>query len=218
MIHCPDWKVLLEHRFDPALDEPEDWHLSLEHLEGCDDCRLEAYRADPSLLFLDLPAVEVTDAEIRDMQQAVTTLRQGLKVARNDSSEELTGSARRWNGTRTATRIAASLALTAGLTAGAFGIFGGDDAATGEARIVDASPDVSQASPAEAPDAATLPAPSAPLWAGRSPSLPSAVPVRWQDAPVVEEVGGPLTRIYNYPTAPDEKIALVMVIDPALDV
>ena len=37
-------------------------------------------------------------------------------------------------------------------------------------------------------------------------------------APVVEEVGGPSTRVYSYPTAPGEKIALVMVIDPDLDV
>ena len=212
MIHCPDWKALLQHRFDPSLAEPEDWSQALEHLGGCDSCRLEAYEADPSLLFLDLPEIEVDDAEVRHMQQAVATLRQGLELASRDSSQEPGLPASRWLPARRSWgKIAASVVVTGGLVAGLVGVFDSERVAAPEREAVAVGAELGSV-PILETDAVPSRGPN------RFPAMPSALPANWRDAPVVEEVGGPLTRIYNYPTAPDDKIALVMVIDPALDV
>lgn len=237
MIRCPNWKALLQHRFDSSLDEPEDWHQALEHLSSCDDCRIDAYEADPTLLFLDFPEVEVDDSEVLRMQQAVTTLRQGLELAKNDSSEQVTfvgsltqgrhGSSlqglvswaeRAWTESSWG-RLAASLLVAGILAAGAVSTFDSDRPAAPEIAMTET---ISSEPETEAPPDLSVTDPlsytASAREAGRFPAMPSAIPANWRDAPVVEEVGGPLARIYNYPTAPDDKIALVMVIDPALDV
>ncbi|MCB1033508.1 MAG: hypothetical protein KDD47_06705 [Acidobacteria bacterium] len=206
MMRCPDWKALLEHRFDSTLEEPEDWHLALEHLQHCESCRIEAYGLDPSLLFQDLPEVEVGDADILQMQQAVATLRQGMELAQRDSAHTVERRSRRFG----FARIAATLAITAGLSAAAVGFLGPKDPTE---EFTD--PDQQVATRLEGADLDQAVALSG---TEASPSLPAVLPARWQDAPVVEEVGGPSTRVYSYPTAPGEKIALVMVIDPDLDV
>ncbi len=217
MIHCPDWKTLLQYRFDSSLEEPEDWAEALEHLNGCDSCRIEAYEADPSLLFLDLPEIEVEDREIRYMQQAVATLRHGLELADHDSSQvSVRGTSRLTSGMRTWGKIAASLAVTGSLIAGGVGAFDSEPASVLETGQIATGTELDTAPGVPAAGARIYGLP--PSYPNRFPAMPSALPVNWRNAPVVEEVGSPLARIYNYPRAPEDKIALVMIIDPALDV
>jgi hypothetical protein len=196
MIRCPDWQRLLRHRFEDGLETPEDLPEALQHLEGCDGCRIEAYGQDPSLIFLDLPAVTVPADEIERMKAAVATLRQGLAIAANDSSAardlparsgSIRGQLRRSGWWRTA----AAVLLVAGLGTA---LWTGLEPASEGVETSVLQEDI-----------------GARYGAG-------VMPASLRDAPILEDVGGPHARVYNYPIAPEEKIALVMVIDPDLDV
>jgi len=218
MIRCPQWSRLLEHRFDSQVEEPEDWSAGLEHLDSCEACRLEAFDLDPTLAFLNLPAIEVSDAEVQSIQQAVMTLRQGLVIAEKDSSSELVIVAnprRLWSRSQrklaawaqSQWRIAAAVALTAGLGLASLGNGG---------ALWDR--------PAETPDEASLqqPAPFEGQVNGDSAahltSESGVMPAAWQAAPIVEAVGSPAARVYSYPQAEEDTMTLVMIIDPEIEV
>lgn len=97
MTACPDWRRLAAHRLDPRADEPEGWSEALAHLDGCAACRGEALRADPTLAFRRLRALEMApvhvDAEADRMRQAVAAMRVASRLDRHPSRER---SWRRW--------------------------------------------------------------------------------------------------------------------------
>lgn len=72
---CPNWNALLAHRdSEPNLD-PDAWVSAMEHLESCDLCRQEAFSAEPSLLFQDLPSLSVEADDVATMKSAVAAMR-----------------------------------------------------------------------------------------------------------------------------------------------
>lgn len=80
---CPDWFSLAEHRDEigESCDDDARWQDALAHFDaGCPRCREQALDAEPTLLFRDLPTIEVDAADIAAMQQAVATLRRGREV------------------------------------------------------------------------------------------------------------------------------------------
>ena len=217
MIRCPDWQRLLEHRFDPQVDEPEDWSAGLSHLEGCVECRLEAYGTDPTLALLDFPPVEVSADEVRRVKQAVMTLRQGLAIAEQDSSAELVDAAGRWRQWKLSPRklgrwkVAAAVALASGLGLAGLstkGIFDGFVPVTPDEATALHVP-TSNAFPGSQSDDGTL-----------VPQVreTGVLPAAWQAAPIVEEVGSPAARVYSYPQEETDTMTLVMIIDPEIEV
>ena len=70
---CWNWQALTAHRFDPDGREPEDWDEALAHLEGCADCRRQAFALDASLAFRRPRAVPAPDVET--LLAGVETLR-----------------------------------------------------------------------------------------------------------------------------------------------
>lgn len=218
MTGCPDWQVLLAHRFEDLehLEEPSSWPQDLEHLEACEACRNEALGIDPSLLFsLSMPEVEVREHELSDMKRAVATLRQGMELAAKDS---VNGS--RPRRTRKAWQTAAAAAaLATGLGYGAASLL----------YKADSNPAILTAElVADGTTGIATPMPPSTYeelgsWIGETVTLePEALeaqtlPAGWREAPVIEGVSSPAARV-SFLTAPEEKLAVVMVIDPNLDV
>ncbi len=199
MMMCPNWERLLAHRFDPELDEPEDFREALGHLDHCDDCRIAAYEADPSLIFLGMPAVEVSAAEVRRVAEAVTTLRQGLELLERPAAAAAKP-AFKLDGWRVAAMVA--LAAVLGTAGGRWlerGVPAPLPAAPATVPVMTAAAGTAEAAAEELVQA---------TFAG----------VNWREAPVIETVSSPEARVYTYPARPDAKLALVMVIDPNLDV
>jgi hypothetical protein len=100
-VRCPDWQRLVAHRNRRGAPEPPGWHAALDHLASCVACQKSAPRADESLLFRRLPAIEVGDDEIAAMQVRVHNMRRVAPV--------LPAARPSWRGTR---RLAAAAALT----------------------------------------------------------------------------------------------------------
>lgn len=74
---CPDWFSLAEPRDEDA----ERWQDALIHFDSdCPRCREQALDAEPTLLFRNLPEIEIGAEDIAAMQQAVATLRRGREV------------------------------------------------------------------------------------------------------------------------------------------
>lgn len=83
---CPDWRALAAHRLGSgAQDEPAGWGEALDHFDGgCKLCRRDALKADPTLVFRRLPALEMTPAreasEVDAVRQAVAAMRTASRV------------------------------------------------------------------------------------------------------------------------------------------
>ncbi|MEM6701460.1 MAG: hypothetical protein AAGA81_14915 [Acidobacteriota bacterium] len=69
-VACPDWEALERSRDDGAEGETA-WMDALERRHECEACFEAALAVDPTLLFLDLPPVETSEAEIAAMQERV---------------------------------------------------------------------------------------------------------------------------------------------------
>jgi hypothetical protein len=82
------------------------------HLRICVECRRTALKVDPTLAFGSLPAVEVSAAELREMQQRVAGARRLLESGSRDSAPP-----RPWF-SRSGGRAAAALFLPALVLAG----------------------------------------------------------------------------------------------------
>lgn len=109
MTGCPSWDVLVLRRERDGAD-PEGWAEALEHFDACRDCRSEAFKADPLLVFrrlpaLDLPAVS-EQSEVESMRQAVTAMRTAKRL---ESGRRFAGW-RRW--AAAAVLVAASLSVS----------------------------------------------------------------------------------------------------------
>ncbi|MCH9648522.1 MAG: hypothetical protein K0U98_09800 [Deltaproteobacteria bacterium] len=219
MTACPNWQTLLAHRFEEQeqLEEPSSWPQDVEHLEGCETCRIEALSIDPSLLFsLSMPEIEVGDHELQDMKRAVSTLRQGMELAARDS---VNGSRPR-RSRKIWQTAAAAAALATGLGYGTASLLYKADSnpamLTAE-LVADGTTGIATS---------MVPTPGAELgsWNGEAttfgPNEDSEAPIlpaNWREAPVIEGVSSPAARV-SFLTAPEEKLAVVMVIDPNLDV
>lgn len=101
---CPDWKTLAAHRLDPgAQDEPAGWDEALGHFDGgCKLCRRDALKADPTLVFRRLPALEMPPAreasEVDAVRQAVAAMRTASRVEalERQSRVRRSGGWKRW--------------------------------------------------------------------------------------------------------------------------
>lgn len=95
MTSCPSWNTLVLHRERDGAD-PEGWAEALEHFDGCRDCRSEALKADPLLVFRRMPALDLPAAaeasEVDSMRQAVAAMRTAKRL---DSGRRFAGW-RRW--------------------------------------------------------------------------------------------------------------------------
>jgi hypothetical protein len=242
------WDRLLEHRFDARLAPPACWSEVVEHLDHCSDCRHHAQSVDPTLMFLDLPEITVTDADIAEMKLAVRTLRGSSAVQRPSrwqgfvngvraGAEDLLAAPRR---SPAAWRLAAAAMLALSLSASMVVPSGAgrQGASLAGAELADLSasnPTVevgsvlggsARALPASWPRAGTVQPTS---WGSDSAIQEISTLVgdsSWGSStlgdvmvedPVVEDVVSPGARVYSF-QAPDEKMAVVMVIDPTLDV
>ena len=96
---CTDW--LEAAAGVSSIDEmaPEDRRAILDHIRHCRSCRREALQADSSLLFVSLAQIDMPQAEIERIRDAVRTLRRAKDLERSTSMG-------RWAG-----RVAAIAAL-----------------------------------------------------------------------------------------------------------
>lgn len=74
-VTCPEWRPLLAHRFDAALEAPGHWPAAEAHLEQCAECRRAAMAIDPTLAFRGAAVWASTAGESAAILQAVRTLR-----------------------------------------------------------------------------------------------------------------------------------------------
>lgn len=74
-MRCPEWRALLAHRFDAALEAPPHWSAAESHLEECAECRRRALAIDPTLVFRGAASWTETAGESAEIMQAVRTLR-----------------------------------------------------------------------------------------------------------------------------------------------
>lgn len=77
---CPDWRRLVAEREAGAGDAGPAWAAARQHLGSCPRCREAALAADPTLIFLRLPAPTVPAAEVVAMQQGVAALIRASRV------------------------------------------------------------------------------------------------------------------------------------------
>lgn len=84
--------------------EPAQQRLAAEHLRDCPECRRRAVEADPSILFLELPTLEVGEAEVEAVRSTVNAMRRA-RVLESEASRPLS----RW------WRQAAAAVLLAGV-------------------------------------------------------------------------------------------------------
>ncbi|HEV2844454.1 MAG TPA: hypothetical protein VG477_06390 [Thermoanaerobaculia bacterium] len=86
MTGCPSWKTLVLDRERRERDgaDPEGWAEALEHFDACRDCRSEALKADPLLVFRRMPELDLPAAgersEVESMRQAVTAMRTAKRL------------------------------------------------------------------------------------------------------------------------------------------
>lgn len=242
------WDRLLEHRFDASLAPPACWPEVEEHLDHCSECRRYAEDVDPTLMFRGLPEVTVTDADVAEMQLAVRTLRGSSAVQRpsrwpsrwqslvrgvRHGAEDLLAAPRR---SPAAWRLAAAAVLALSLSASMVVPSGADRqaASVAQAGLTELAGSASGMAPGTDSSVRALPV----SWprAGTAPVAQRGLEASWGsemtgdaawggsafgdsglEDPVVEDVVSPGARVYSF-QAPDEKMAVVMVIDPTLDV
>jgi hypothetical protein len=113
------------------------------HLRTCVECRRTALRVDPTLAFGSLPAVDVSAAELREMQQRVAGARRLLESGSRDSAAP-----RPWFSRSGGRAAAAALFLPALVLAGLSGIWSGMDGPTETAGIGAPTP-IAQAAASE---------------------------------------------------------------------
>jgi len=77
---CPDWVALADDRDDGSRGEAL-WLDALEHRESCAPCREASLVVDPTLMFLELPEIEVNEAEIVAMQERVNIARRFVEAS-----------------------------------------------------------------------------------------------------------------------------------------
>lgn len=77
---CPDWRHLVAEREAGAGDAGPAWAAARQHLGSCPRCREAALAADPTLIFLRLPAPTVPAAEVASMQQGVAAMIRASRV------------------------------------------------------------------------------------------------------------------------------------------
>ncbi len=77
---CPDWRHLVAEREAGAGDAGPAWAAARQHLCSCPRCREVALAADPTLIFLRLPAPTVPAAEVTSMQQGVAAMIRASRV------------------------------------------------------------------------------------------------------------------------------------------
>jgi hypothetical protein len=110
-MNCPDWQLLAARRdTDPAAEV--EWERALVHLQSCGLCYETALRAEPTLLFRQLPAFAAGADEVADMKQAVAALRRSHELERPAAEAR-----RRWRYLRIAavnTAVLVGAALLAG--------------------------------------------------------------------------------------------------------
>ncbi len=193
---CPDWQRLATAR-EAGRDE-EAWAAALEHLDGCPDCRPRALRADPCLVFRDLPAVEADAAEVAAMRQAVGALRQARRVATT-----VPAAGGRWRRLRPSGRTARRVAAAAVVAAASLGVWLERPA---PAPAVDAAPvAAATAVPADGPGSGRRPAPAR-----------VATPQGGPAEPVVDGLVRP--RRADVYQVDGDGLRVVMVVDETLDV
>lgn len=115
---CPDWTSLIAGRDDRRGVEPEGWSDALAHFDGgCQVCRKDALKADPTLVFRRLaqvPAARMTEAqeraEVDSVRQAVAAMRAASRLDKGSRrgvfARGAAGGWKRWS-------AAAALALMA---------------------------------------------------------------------------------------------------------
>ena len=109
---CPDWRPLLAHRFDSALETPQSWPEAMRHLAGCEQCRRRAMAIDPTLAFQGAAAWEPTPGESAAIVQAVRTLRRTGDLERRSEQARIQTSARRPGRSRDRGPLAAAALFT----------------------------------------------------------------------------------------------------------
>jgi hypothetical protein len=208
-VDCPDWATLVAHRYaaPPLFGEaaaaapPDDWDAAVAHLESCSRCRPAALAADPSLMFVTLEPPRVDDADVAAMCEAVRGMVRASNVQRREaaqrsSSRAETGAARRFVRALPAVRLSTGAwrgLAAAGLTAAALLV---------APALVPTPPD----------------APAALASVGPRPVLaPTALDaVTLAAEPLVEQLDRPTATVYYAEQSDD--MAVVMIIDPSLDV
>jgi len=91
--------------------EPVEHRRAAEHLRQCPECRRQAVAADPAVLFLDLPSLEVTAADVKAVRSAVGAMRRA-RVLENETSRPVS----RWWRHAAAAALLAALLLVPGDT------------------------------------------------------------------------------------------------------
>ena len=91
--------------------EPVEHRRAAEHLRQCPECRRRAVAADPAVLFLDLPSLEVTAADVEAVRSAVGAMRRA-RVLENETSRPVG----RWWRHAAAAALLAALLLVPGTT------------------------------------------------------------------------------------------------------
>ena len=92
---CPDWLALADKRDDGSTGEAL-WFDALEHRESCASCREASLIADPTLMFLELPEVEIDEAEIVAMQERVNISRRFAEASPAPEQHSSSRSLTRW--------------------------------------------------------------------------------------------------------------------------
>jgi hypothetical protein len=111
-MNCPDWTSLAAHRHGGD-SEPEGWSEALTHFDGCQLCRKQALKADPTLVFRRLPPVSSAamtaaqeQAEVESVRQAVAAMRAASRLDPREARRSTSSGWKRW-------AAAAALALAA---------------------------------------------------------------------------------------------------------
>lgn len=109
---CPNWTSLAAHRHGGD-SEPEGWSEALAHFDGCQLCRKQALKADPTLVFRRLPPVSSAamtaaqeQAEVESVRQAVAAMRAASRLDPREARRSTSSGWKRW-------AAAAALALAA---------------------------------------------------------------------------------------------------------
>jgi hypothetical protein len=91
--------------------EPVEHRRVAAHLRECPECRRQAVSADPAVLFVDLPTLEVTEADVEAVRSAVGAMRRA-RALENETSRPLG----RWWRHAAAAALLATLLLVPGTT------------------------------------------------------------------------------------------------------
>lgn len=99
---CPNWTSLAAHRHG-ADSEPEGWSEALAHFDGCQLCRKQAIKADPTLVFRRLPPVSSAamtaaqeQAEVESVRQAVAAMRAASRLDSREGRRSTSSGWKRW--------------------------------------------------------------------------------------------------------------------------